>query len=404
FGGGLMVPGQQILRETFPPAELAKSQSLFGLAIVLGPTIGPTLGGLLTDNLSWRWVFFVNLLPGIAAAILVLLFVRDAAAPKRVPFDALGIALLAVGLGTMQYVLDEGQPKGWFDDSRIALSAAVSVLALSTFIGWELWGTKSPGVALRTFRHRSVWGLAIAYFGVAGGAFALIFIQPIWAQESLGFTTTLAGVLLMVRAGTLAVLYPVTTWVTSQAHWDLRWVAAAGALLAGLAGWFQADVMTTQTPFAALMVTQILSGVGYAFIFVPLNVLLFKAVPPPEIPSALALVRLVQQIGGSAGSAYAATLLDRGYDRAYSSLAGSISPHNPAVSGFMTTHGAQAIAQLGALVSSEAQNLAATEATRFFALVTIVAALLPFLLKPVHEGRPLRTFRPWHATTAQSAN
>ncbi|MGH7715849.1 MAG: MFS transporter, partial [Vulcanimicrobiaceae bacterium] len=341
----LMVPAQQIIRDTFPPAQLAKSQSLFALAVILGPTIGPTLGGILTDNLTWRWVFFVNVPLGVGATILTLLFIRDPAPRKRIPFDVLGVALLALGLGALQYVLDEGERNGWLDDSRICFTALVAVVALTAFVLWELFGARSPGVALRTFRHRTVWSLAIIYFSVAAGIFALIFIQPQWAQSSLGFTTTLAGLLLMVRAGTLVLMFPLTSWVTSQANWDMRWVAAAGIALAGISTWFQTGVMTTHTTFAALVPMQILGGIGYAFIWVPLSVILFKTVPPAEVPSALALTRLVQQIGASAGSAYAATLLDRGYSQALSNLAGSVNLSNTAVASFVATHGSQGLAQ-----------------------------------------------------------
>jgi DHA2 family multidrug resistance protein len=385
FGGGLMVPAQQIMRDTFPPDQLAKSQALFALAVVLGPTLGPTLGGVLTDDLSWRWIFFINVLPGIAATTLVLLFVRDPAPRKRIPFDIFGVGLLALGLGCLQYVLDEGERDGWFDDSRIWLAAVISFTALVAFVLWELYGAHTPGVALRTFRHRTVWALAVIYFFVAGSVFASIFIQPQWSQTSLGFTTTGAGMLLMVRTGVLVLLYPVTTWVTSQAKWDMRWVAAGGMFVSGLASWLQADVMTTHTPFAALVATQLLGGAGLAFIWVPLSVVLFKTIPPAEIASALALTRLVQQIGASAGSAYAATLLDRGYEGALNTLAGSISLHSTAVASLVAAHGSQAIAQLSVLVASEAQNIAATEATRFFALATMIAAVLPFLLKRYRE-------------------
>ena len=381
FGGGLMVPAQQIMRDTFPTSQLATSQSLFALAVVIGPTIGPTLGGILTDNLSWHWVFFVNVLPGIAATIMVLLFLRDPSEPKRVPFDVFGIALLAAGLGSLQYVFDEGERNGWFGDSRIVLAALVAVVALAAFVVYELYGTRTPAVALRTFRHRTVWALAIIYFAVAGGIFGLLFIQPQWAQTSLGFTTTLAGLLLMVRTGALVVLYPITTWVTSHADWDMRIVAATGILLAGVSSWLQADVMTTQTPFGALVVTQVLGGVGYAFIWVPLSVTLFRSVPLAEIASALALTRLVQQIGASAGSAYAATLLDRGYDNALGSLAGTVSLHSLSVASFIAAHGSAALAQLNAIIASQAQNIAAADATRFFGVLTIAAAVLPFLLR-----------------------
>lgn len=142
----------------------------------------------------------------------------------------------------------------------------------------------------------------------------------------------------------------------------------------------QTFVMTTHTPFAALMLTQILGGVGYAFIFVPLSVVLFRTVPPASIPSALALTRLVQQIGASIGSAFAATLLDRGYVAARSALGSSISLNSPSVSTFVATHGSQAIATLNALVDSEASNIAAVNATQLFAIATMAACVLPFLL------------------------
>src|SRR6202035_664235 len=117
FGGGLMLPAQQILRDTYGPKELGKSQALFGLLVPIGPTIGPILGGFLTDNYSWRWVFFVNLLPGAIAAILALIFLRNPETPRKLPVDALGIALLAVGLGSLQYVLERGERLDWFSDA-----------------------------------------------------------------------------------------------------------------------------------------------------------------------------------------------------------------------------------------------------------------------------------------------
>jgi MFS transporter, DHA2 family, multidrug resistance protein len=380
FGGGLMVPAQQIIRDTFPPKDLAKSQSLFALAVVLGPTIGPTLGGVLTDNLDWRWVFFINVLPGIVATILVLLFIRDPQKPRRMPFDVLGVVLLAAGLGALQYVLDEGERWGWFGDAKIVACALVAAVALVAFVFWELYGAKTPGVALRVFRQRTVWATAVINFAVAAGIFALVFIQPQWSQTSLGFTTTLAGLLLMVRAGTLVLLYPLTAWVTSHAKWDMRVVAAAGMFVAGFATWLQTFVMTTNTPFAALVATQALSGVGYAFIWVPLSVVLFRTVDHASIPAALALTRLTQQIGASVGSAYAATLLDRGYAAAREALTSQIDLGRSAVAGFVAAHGPQAIRFLDEAVTGQALNLAAVDATRIFALATIAAAALPFLL------------------------
>lgn len=399
FGGGLMVPAQQIIRDTFPPNLLGKSQSLFALAVVIGPTIGPTLGGLLTDQGSWRWVFFINVLPGIAATILVMLFVRDPERPRRMSFDFFGVGLLAVGLGALQYVLDEGERDGWFSDSNIVMLAALSLLALLAFTFWELYGAKNPGVALRVFGQRSVWALAVINFAVGGAIFGLVFIQPQYTQESLGFTTTLAGMLLMVRAGTIAILYPITTWVVSQPRIDLRAVAAAGIFVAGLATWLQTYQMTTNSSFLTFVLTQMLSGVGFAFVFVPLNVVLFKAVVPSTIPAALALTRLAQQIGASVGSAYAATLLDRGFAIAQNALAGSVSLGRASVQQFLATHGPHALGTLEGLVAAQAANISAAQATKFFALATMCATALPFLLARSREHPkalavpPLRTER-----------
>jgi DHA2 family multidrug resistance protein len=380
FGGGLMVPAQQIIRDTFPPEQLGKSQSLFALAIVIGPTIGPTLGGILTDDLSWRWVFFINVLPGIAAALLVLLFVRDPHAPKRIPVDAIGMGLLAVGLATMQYVLDEGERNGWFDDATIVLCAVLSVIALAGFVTWELWGTKHPAVALRVFRDRNVWSCSIVFFAIGATMYALIFIQPQYVQNSLGFTTTMAGFLLMVRAGMLAILYPVTTWIVSQHKWDLRIVAAVGIFVMGVTTWWQTFEMTTSSTFGTFVITQALGGVGLAFVFVPVSVVLLQGIEHAIVPSALALTRLMQQIGASVGSAYAATLLDRNFNTALSSIAGTITMGRSDVASAVLAHGSQAIATLTGLAYSEAANLAAVSTTQFFAIGTLATTLLPLLM------------------------
>jgi DHA2 family multidrug resistance protein len=296
------------------------------------------------------------------------------------PFDIVGVSLLAVGLGALQYVLDEGERLGWMDDGTIVACVLVAIVGLIAFVFWELYGTKTPGVALRVFRQRTVWAMAIINFAVAAGIFALVFIQPQWSQTSIGFTTSLAGILLMVRAGTVVLLFPITTWVTSQAKWDMRIVAAAGMLVAGIATYLQTFVMTTQTSFDVLFATQALSGVGYAFIWVPLSVVLFRTVDQASIPAALALTRLTQQIGASVGSAYAVTLLDRGYVAARSSLASQITIGRQEVANYIATGGSHALSTLNALVTNEALNLAAVDATRFFALATIIAAALPFLL------------------------
>jgi DHA2 family multidrug resistance protein len=210
--------------------------------------------------------------------------------------------------------------------------------------------------------------------------YALIFIQPQYVQNSLNFTTTMAGLLLMVRAGMLALLYPITTWVVSQKKLDLRIIAAAGLFLMGAATWYQTFEMTTNATFGTFVVTQALGGVGMAFVFVPVSVVLLAGIDHAIVPSALALTRLMQQIGASIGSAYAATLLDRNFNAALSSIAGTITMSNTNVATAVLAHGAHAIGQLNALANAEATNLAAMTTTQFFAVATMAATFLPLLM------------------------
>jgi DHA2 family multidrug resistance protein len=318
--------------------------------------------------------------PGILAAILVLMFVRDPFKPKRLPVDGVGIGLLAVGLGTMQYVLDEGERNGWLSDPTILLCTIVSVVTITAFVVWELWGTKNPAVALRVFADRNVWSCSVVFFAIASSMYALIFIQPQYVQNSLHFTTTMAGYLLMVRAGMLAILYPVTTWVVQQHKWDLRLVAGAGLFVMGAMSWLQTYEMTTGATFGTFVVTQALGGVGLAFVFVPVTVVLLAGIQQSIVPAALALTRLIQQIGASVGSALAATLIDRGYNNALDGIAGTITLGREAVASAVVAHGSATIAHLSAVASAEAANLAATSTTQFFSVATIIAAVFPLLM------------------------
>src|SRR5690348_9670659 len=155
FGGGLLSTSQMILRDTFGPKELGLSQSIFAFATVLGPSVGPTVGGLITDNMSWAWIFDVNIVPGAIAAALLWLYLRDNAKPVREPVDAVGLTLLVVTIGCLQYVLDQGQQYDWFSDGRIVAGSMFALAGAAAFAWWEL-STPAPIVDLRVLRHRAV--------------------------------------------------------------------------------------------------------------------------------------------------------------------------------------------------------------------------------------------------------
>ena len=200
FGGGLVATGQASLRDTFPRHLLGASQAVFALGAIVGPSVGPTVGGWLTDNFSWNYVFFINLVPGIFAAFVILTMMRNPTDPKPIPIDGLGLALLAMGLGSLQYILDEGQRNDWFSDPLIRLFGATTALGLVAFVWWEIWGAKRPLVDLRAFKYRAIAAGSALGFAIGAVLFGATVILPQYVQGLLGFTATLSGELIFVRA------------------------------------------------------------------------------------------------------------------------------------------------------------------------------------------------------------
>ncbi|MGZ3496220.1 MAG: DHA2 family efflux MFS transporter permease subunit [Vulcanimicrobiaceae bacterium] len=392
FGGGIMLLAQQIMRDTFPPEQLALSQSLFALAIVVGPTVGPTLGGVLTDDLSWRWVFFINVLPGAAAMLLAALFLRDADAPKGVRADIPGIALLAAGLGSLVYVLEQGERADWFSDQLIVTFTIVAVLSLAAFVWWELNGTRSPAVALRVLTLRPVWATAVINFMTGIAAYGLFVVQPLFTQTLLGFTTTLGGEFMMVRAGTMIVMFPITQWIVSRPRLDLRIVVAAGTAIFALATWAQSAQMTSTADFGTFFWTQALGGVGMSLLYVPLNVSLLRAVEPALIPPAIALTRLGQQIGGSIGAAIVVTYIDRAYSAHAAALQSAVNWSRPAVQSFLLEHGHAGAVTLTQAVGQQASTLSLDDASRVLALTAAICVPLSFVLQR-HRARATQAGR-----------
>ena len=164
FGGGLLATGQSILRDSFPPEKLGVSQGIFALGAIMGPALGPPLGGLLVDNASWNWCFDINIVPGVISAVLLLSLLKDPTSPRSTPIDYIGLALLSTGLGTMQYVLTEGERHYWFADPAILTLTVACLGSLAAFVFWEL-KTDNPVVDLRVLRNRRRFGRFVTRSG-----------------------------------------------------------------------------------------------------------------------------------------------------------------------------------------------------------------------------------------------
>jgi MFS transporter, DHA2 family, multidrug resistance protein len=311
FGGGLIATGQAALRDTFPRHLLGASQAVFALGAIVGPSVGPTVGGWLTDNYSWNWVFFINIVPGIVASIIVLTMMRNPSDARRIPVDALGLGLLAMGLGSLQYILDEGQRNDWFSDPVIRLFGFTAVAGVVAFVCWELWGTKRPIVDLRAFKYRAIAAGSALGFAIGSVLFGATVILPQYVQGILGFTATLSGELIFVRALFIALLTPFIARLAGSGRIDTRILLVTGFTLIGASQIWLGYITTTQNDFNSLVGPAIMAGVGLALLFVPISIAVLSSIPPEVVPKAAAFQSLSLQLGGSFSTAALITLLSQ---------------------------------------------------------------------------------------------
>ena len=368
FGGGLLATAQVVLRDTFGPEQLGLSQSIFALGTVLGPSVGPTLGGILVDNLSWPWIFDVNLVPGIVAFVLLLRYMRDNGNPRPARVDATGIGLLIVAVSCLQYVLDQGQRDDWFSDPIIRVCALLTVVATGVFVWWEL-RVRDPIVDLRVLGQPAV----AAALAIAGAFAAIIFpsllLLPQFTVTNLGFTSTLAGVLIGVRA--LAVLFltiPVAR-LTGMPRVDLRVLIGGGLVVSGLGSLWLAGGITTGSGLGTFILPLLVIGAGSAFVYSPLLVATMRSVAPEAAAKAASFIVLFFQLGGSISSASIVAFLDRRIQFHQDVLAGEMTLASQSVVQFLQQH---SVAQLAAAVSAQAAALSYADAF----LVTGVLALI----------------------------
>ncbi|MGC2129224.1 MAG: DHA2 family efflux MFS transporter permease subunit [Candidatus Aquilonibacter sp.] len=386
-GGGLIATGQAIMRDTFPPKQLGLSQALTAIGAVVGPSIGPTLGGILTDALSWNWIFYVNIVPGILSALLCAMLLRDP--PKRPggnAFDGVGLALLAMGLGSLQYVLDEGERYDWLNDRNILFTAILAVASLATFVYWELRVVKNPIVDIGILARKPVvaagCGLAMLLaFSLFGG----VILAPQFQQLLLNFTATLSGLSILSRALGIMVMTFVTLGLMNRFKIRPQIFLATGFIIVAIANFQTSAVLTTNSVFGTFIFPLVFGGIGFGMIFVPLSVTVLSSVQGFDTQKATSLMNLCQQLGGSISTAVLVTLLDRRGAFHQDHLAASINLASPAVQ-----HALQAHAPLSAvagIVSQQAATMSFADAFYFLGVVTLVLSPLVLLLRPP-KGAP----------------
>ena len=383
-GGGLISTAQTILADTYPREQQGLATGIFAMGVIVGPAIGPVLGGVLTDALSWRWAFFVNLPVGIVAATLAALLLRDPEEPRALPLDRVGIALLIAGLGSLQYVLDQGEQNDWFSDPSIVIASIVSVCGLLAFTFWELFGTRHPAVDLRVLRHRPVAIGSILSVALGFSLFGGVLLVPQYVQTVLGFTATMSGQLFLVQAGTSGLLTFVAVGILASGKVEARYQVLFGLAMLALGNWMLFHVETPQTDFRALIPALVMLGVGMSQIFVPLTVATVGAVAAPIVPAASAFTNLARQLGGSISTAILVTVAVRSTTRDYAELAGTVTLDHPGVAAYVAAHGgagAPGLAEgLFGIVATQSAVLGYAEAALITAIVSVIVAPLALLL------------------------
>ena len=344
-GGGLQPSEQAILADTFPPAKRGMAFAVYGIAVVMAPAIGPTLGGWITDNYTWRWIFFVNIPVGILSLLLTSRLIQDPPYFKRrklseTRVDYIGLGFVALGLGTLQIVLDKGQRDDWFE-SHFILTLAIISLASILFVIWWEWRQKDPIIDLHLFGERTFAVSNLLMFMLGFALLGSTLLLPLFLQTLLGYTAQLSGMALSPGGFVIMVIMPIVGWLLSK--YDARYLLLFGLAMLSFS-LFHMTNFNLQIDFKTAVYARCLQAVGLAFLFVPINTAAYAYLPREKNNAASGLMNLARNIGGSVGISFVTTMLDRRTQKHLSDL---------------TSHLTSANAQFQANLRGIAQNLIA---------------------------------------------
>jgi MFS transporter, DHA2 family, multidrug resistance protein len=315
-GGGLQPVSQAILRDTFPPEELGAAFAVYGMVIVLAPAIGPTIGGWVTDNYQWRWIFYMNVPVGVLSLLLVSRIIEDPEYLRtelkklrgHMSIDYVGIGFLALCLGALQVVLDKGQEDNWFYSPMIATLEVIFPIALVLFIAWELSGSK-PVMDLRMFKNRNFAATAAMIFAFGVQVYGMTVFTPQYVQAYMGYDAELAGKTQLPGALLLIVLMPVAARLVRRTQ--ARWLIAVGFLLSALASFYVTTDLDLQIDFHTAAMYRVWLSFGLALQFVPINTASYVGVPAEKGGEVSGTINLLRNIGGSVGISMVETMIAR---------------------------------------------------------------------------------------------
>jgi MFS transporter, DHA2 family, multidrug resistance protein len=398
-GGGALQPlSQSILLESFPPQKRGAAMALFALGVVVAPVLGPTLGGWLTDQFTWRWAFYINIPIGVVATFLIMRFVKDppyiqSAKPGKM--DGIGLGLLAVWIGTLQVVLDKGQEDDWFGAIWIRWAVAILLIALVAFLIRELV-IKNPIVNLKIFKDRNFAMGCILISAVGAVLYAMITLLPLFYQTLMNYTAWAAGLAVSPRGIGAILIMPVVGVLTAKV--DNRYLIGGGFLVFAWSAWWISN-LTLHVSQWSLAWPIIISGVGTGLMFVPLATASVGTLSNEQMGNATGLFNLLRNIGGSIGISLAETFVARRQQVHRGELSRYLSPsplvHNTLLrlQTYMSLHAGPRLARLRALSifqnNLDQQSVLYSYVDDFRYMVALCILCLPivFMFRPVKAKR-----------------
>jgi MFS transporter, DHA2 family, multidrug resistance protein len=387
---GPMIPlSQSLLLSSYPKERAGTALGMWSITTLVAPVVGPVLGGWITDNIAWQWIFYINVPVGIVAGLMTYVIYRRRETPTaKIPIDGIGLGLLVVWVGSMQVMLDKGKDLDWFNSGQIVTLAIVAVVGFVLFIIWELTD-EHPIVDLSLFRGRNFWVSTLAMLLAYGMFFGNVVLLPLWLQQYMGYTATLAG-LVLAPVGLFAIfLTPVVGRVMHRIDPRIFVTISFGVFALVL---FMRSHFNTDATIGTLLIPTLIQGIAMAFFFIPLIAIGLSGLTPDRIPAASGLMNFARITAGSFGTSIVTTLWDRRATLHHAQLVEHLSTGDPVSSqalanlqsGALSTQ--QSYGLLNRLVDNQAFMLSANDIFYASGVLFLVLVFVIWLARPGAGG------------------
>jgi len=401
-GGGLQPMQMAIVMDAFPPEKRGTAFGITGITMIVAPILGPTLGGLITDSYSWRWIFFMNVPIGMLALILVNRLVTDpvhAKAKGLLSIDYIGLSLVVLGLGALQVVLDKGQEDDWFESRFIVFFSILCVVSLIAGCLWLL-RQKDPVIDIRLIANRQFGMASLMIFFVGIALYGSSALLPLLLQTEFGYDATTAGMVLSPGGFALIILMPLVGKLVNR--FQASYLIALGMLLVSIGMWMTSHI-TPQTDYNTYVMMRVFQVLGLPFLFIPASTMAFADIPPEKSSKASALFSLLRNVGGSIGISLLLSYVARHQQLHQTLLAEHLTPSNSGYLNLLSRYtgsfidkgvssadaSLKAVGKIYAELLSQSTILAYCDAFRLLAAITLVLSVIALLMPKHRSGQPL---------------